>query len=77
MLHGVNLAVQQGERLAVAGSSGAGKTIVEPCPGFYDATEGTVRIGGVDVRDPITTTCWRTAVVFQFLTSGILENIRM
>ena len=45
VLHGVNLAVQQGERLAVVGPSGAGKTtIVELVSRFYDATEGTVRI---------------------------------
>ncbi|MFR1637738.1 MAG: ATP-binding cassette domain-containing protein [Eggerthellaceae bacterium] len=81
MLH-VNLAVQQGERLAVVGPSGAGKTtIVELVSRFYDATEGTVRIGGVDVRDlDYDDLLAHVAVVFQktFLTSGsILENIRM
>ncbi|MFR0869672.1 MAG: hypothetical protein ACLSGS_12015 [Adlercreutzia sp.] len=48
---------------------------------FYDATEGTVRIGGVDVRDlDYDDLLAHVAVVFQktFLTSGsILENIRM
>ena len=82
VLHGVNLAVQQGERLAVVGPSGAGKTtIVELVSRFYDATEGTVRIGGVDVRDlDYDDLLAHVAVVFQktFLTSGsILENIRM
>ena len=82
VLHGVTLAVQQGERLAVVGPSGAGKTtIVELGSRFYDATEGTVRIGGVDVRDlDYDDLLAHVAVVFQktFLTSGsILENIRM
>ena len=55
--------------------------MVELVSRFYDATAGTVRIGGVDVRDIDYDDLLRNvAVVFQktFLTSGsILENIRM
>ena len=82
VLHGVSLTVRQGERLAVVGPSGAGKTtIVELVSRFYDVGEGTVRIGGVDVRDlDYDDLLAHVAVVFQktFLTSGsILENIQM
>lgn len=82
VLHGIDLAVAQGERLAIVGPSGAGKsTIVELMSRFYDVTAGTVRIGGIDVRDiDYDDLLTHVAVVFQktFLTSGsILENIRM
>lgn len=82
VLRGIDLAVRQGERLAVVGPSGAGKTtIVELVSRFYDATSGTVSIGGTDVRDiEYDDLLAHVAVVFQktFLTSGsILENIQM
>lgn len=82
VLHGVDLAVREGERLAVVGPSGAGKsTVVELISRFYDVGAGAVRIGGVDVRALDYDDLLRhVAVVFQktFLTSGsILENIRM
>lgn len=82
VLHGIDLAVREGERLAVVGPSGAGKsTVVELISRFYDVGAGAVRIGGVDVRALDYDDLLRhVAVVFQktFLTSGsILENIRM
>lgn len=82
VLHGIDLSVREGERLAVVGPSGAGKTtIVELVGRFYDASAGTVLIGGVDVRELDYDELLRNvAVVFQktFLTSGtILENICM
>ena len=82
VLHGVDLAVREGERLAVVGPSGAGKsTIIELISRFYDTGSGSVKIGGIDVRDIDYDDLLRhVAVVFQktFLTSGsILENIRM
>ena len=40
-----------GQTIGVIGGTGCGKTsLVNLIPRFYDATEGTVRIGGVDVR---------------------------
>lgn len=82
VLHHVSLDVAEGERLAVVGPSGAGKTtMVELIGRFYDVGSGAVRIGGVDVRDiDYEELLQNVAVVFQkaFLTSGtILENIRM
>ena len=67
VLGGIDLSVREGERLAVVGPSGAGKsTMVELVSRFYDATAGTVRIGGVDVRDIDYDDLLRNvAVVFQ------------
>lgn len=48
----VNLKVDSGQIIAIVGPSGAGKTtIANLLPRFYDVTEGTLRIDGIDVRD--------------------------
>lgn len=82
VLHDVSLHICEGERLAVVGPSGAGKTtVVELVGRFYDACSGSVRIGGMDVRSiDYDALLENVAVVFQktFLTSGtIFENICM
>ncbi|MCZ4118943.1 ABC transporter ATP-binding protein [Streptomyces sp. H39-S7] len=47
-----SLRVEPGETVAVVGASGSGKSTVSLLlPRFYDATGGSVRIGGEDVRD--------------------------
>lgn len=52
VLHGVDFTVGPGRTVALVGSSGAGKsTIASLVPRLYDTTGGTVRLGGVDVRD--------------------------
>ncbi|TIC79920.1 ABC transporter ATP-binding protein [Nocardioides sp. GY 10127] len=52
VLHEVSLEGRPGETIAVIGSTGAGKTtLVNLVPRLFDATGGTVRVGGVDVRD--------------------------
>jgi ATP-binding cassette subfamily C protein len=52
VLHGVSFRAEPGQTVALVGSSGAGKsTIAQLLPRLYDTDEGTVRIGGVDVRD--------------------------
>ena len=51
VLHGIDLEVKPGTLLALVGPSGAGKTTISQLiPRLYDATSGTVSIGGVDVR---------------------------
>ncbi len=52
VLHHVDLTIEPGETVAVIGATGCGKTsLVNLIPRFYDATEGTVEVDGVDVRD--------------------------
>ncbi|WP_170856592.1 ABC transporter ATP-binding protein [Geodermatophilus africanus] len=51
VLHDVSFRVEPGRLVALVGHSGAGKsTIANLVPRLYDATSGTVRVGGVDVR---------------------------
>jgi len=51
VLKGINLKVNVGETLAIVGMSGAGKsTLVDLIPRFYDPTEGTIEIDGIDIR---------------------------
>ncbi|WP_109592774.1 ABC transporter ATP-binding protein [Actinoplanes xinjiangensis] len=52
VLHGVSFTAEPGQMVALVGSSGAGKsTMASLLPRLYDAGEGAVRLGGVDVRD--------------------------
>lgn len=52
VLHDIDLDVRRGEVLAVIGATGSGKTsLVNLIPRFYDATEGSVTVDGVDVRE--------------------------
>ncbi len=48
----IDLTVKKGETVGVIGGTGSGKTsVVNLIPRFYDATKGTVRINGRDIRD--------------------------
>lgn len=50
-LDGVSFEIPEGKTVALVGASGSGKsTAAQLIPRFYDASEGSVRIGGVDVR---------------------------
>ncbi|MFO8175704.1 MAG: ABC transporter transmembrane domain-containing protein [Longimicrobiales bacterium] len=52
VLRGIDVLVGQGERVALVGTSGAGKsTMASLLPRFYDVEEGRVTLDGVDVRD--------------------------
>ena len=51
-LKNVNLTIRSGETVGILGGTGTSKTtLVQLIPRLYDATEGRVLVGGVDVRD--------------------------
>ena len=52
ILRHIDLTVHPGETVAVMGATGSGKTaLVSLIPRFYDVTEGSVLVDGVDVRE--------------------------
>jgi ATP-binding cassette subfamily B protein len=82
VLEHVNLTIPFGQRVAVVGPTGAGKsTVAKLIARFYDPTEGSVTYGGTDLRDvSISSLRARMAVVPQegFLFNGsILDNVRI
>ncbi len=82
VLENVNLEIKEGEKIAVVGASGEGKTtLIQLIARFYDVSEGRILIGGVNVKDIKYEELLRnTSVIFQnaFLTRGtIFENIAM
>ncbi|MFF9641205.1 ABC transporter ATP-binding protein [Kitasatospora aureofaciens] len=82
VLDGVDLHVPAGTVCALVGPSGSGKsTVARLIPRFFDVEAGSVRIGGVDVRDIAGDVLLRhVALVFQepFLVAGTVEeNIRL
>ena len=82
VLEHCNLKVKNGERMALVGRSGAGKsTVIELISRFYDVQEGEVLIGGKNVKEiNYETLLQNIAIVFQktFLTrDSVFENIRM
>ena len=51
-LKDINLEIKSGETVGIIGGTGSAKsTLVQLIPRFYDATEGTVLVGGRDVRE--------------------------
>lgn len=52
VLKHVNLEIHSGETVGIIGGTGSSKsTLVQLIPRLYDVTGGTVRVGGIDVRD--------------------------
>ena len=51
-LENVNIRIESGMTVGILGGTGSGKsTLVQLIPRLYDATTGTVKVGGIDVRD--------------------------
>ena len=78
ILKGINLKVKKGETIALVGNSGGGKsTIVNLIPRFFDVTNGSLEIDGIDVRDyNVKSLRKKIGIVPQetFLFSGTLKS---
>lgn len=79
-LYDINLEVQPGQRVAVVGPTGSGKSsLIQLIPRFYDVTAGRLLVDGYDVRDvTLASLRRRVGVVLQdtFLFSAtVRENI--
>jgi ATP-binding cassette subfamily B protein len=82
VLHDVSLTIAAGERLALVGPTGAGKsTLAKLLARFYDPAVGTITVGGHDLRDvTLRSLRARMCVVPQegYLFAGTLrENVRI
>lgn len=82
VLHGITLSAEEGKLTALVGESGSGKsTLAKLMVHFYDVTEGSVKIGGQDVRD-MSIEALNNEISYvsqeQFLFNmSLLENIRL
>ena len=81
VLNDISFTIQPGETLGIIGGTGSAKSsLVQLIPRLYDAESGTVRVGGVDVRDYNLNVLRReVSMVLQknVLFSGtILDNLR-
>lgn len=81
VIRGLDVSVQPGEQVALVGETGAGKTtIVNLIMRFYDVTQGSIKVDGVDIRDiPREVLRERFGMVLQdtwLLHGTIMENIR-
>ncbi|MCL2802388.1 MAG: ABC transporter ATP-binding protein/permease [Micrococcales bacterium] len=81
VLHELSFTAKVGQTTAVIGATGSGKTtLINLVPRLFDATSGTVEVGGVDVKDLDLQQLWSTiGLVPQkpYLFSGtVASNIR-
>ncbi|MFF2371739.1 ABC transporter ATP-binding protein [Agromyces sp. NPDC058110] len=81
VLDGIGFRAERGETVAIVGSTGAGKTtLVSLIPRLFDATGGSVAVGGVNVREADLDVLWASiGLVPQrpFLFSGtVASNLR-
>lgn len=81
VLSDINLKIASGETVGIIGGTGSSKTsLVNLISRLYDVTEGTVKVGGCDVREyDLVTLRDQVAVVLQkneLFSGTILENLR-
>ena len=82
VLKGISISIPAGQTVAFVGPSGGGKTtLANLISRFFDPQSGTVRVGGVDVRDiPKEELMNTVSFVFQnsrLIKASIFENVRL
>lgn len=82
VLKNISFCAKQGEVTALVGYSGAGKsTIGTLIPRFYDPSEGSIKIGGVNIKNiPMNALMERIAFVFQdsdLITDTVFNKVAM
>ncbi|AVT34065.1 ABC transporter [Plantactinospora sp. BC1] len=82
VLRGIDLVLPSGTVTAIVGPSGSGKsTLAQLLPRFFDPTHGSVRLGGVDLREIGSRDLYRmVSFVFQdvrLLRATVAENIAL
>ncbi len=81
VLDNINLSIKTGEKFAIVGSSGGGKsTLCQLIPRFYDVTQGTISIDGTDIRSVSQQSLRENIGIVQqdvfLFADTVLENIR-
>ena len=82
VLNGISISIPAGQTVAFVGPSGGGKTtLANLISRFFDPQSGTVRVGGVDVRDiPKEELMNTVSFVFQssrLIKASVFENVRL
>ncbi len=81
VLENINIHIRSGETVGIIGATGSGKTsLVSLIPRLYDVSAGSVKVGGVDVRDyDMDTLRNNVAMVLQknvLFSGSVAENLR-
>ena len=81
VLRNISFNARAGQTIAIVGPTGAGKTtIINLLPRFYDASTGSVKIDGIDVRDVTAESLRRQiGIVLQdtfLFSASVMDNIR-
>ena len=81
ILNDINLKIKSGETIGIIGGTGSGKTsLINLISRLYDVTEGSVKVGGIDVREyDLQALRNQVSVVLQkneLFSGSVLDNLR-
>lgn len=82
VIHGISMKIESGQTVALVGPSGGGKsTLAGLIARFFDVRDGSIKIGGADIRDIEKDELMNTvSFVFQnskLIKASILDNVKM